>query len=534
MKHHNRPIQMLFFLICSLFSSSLLSFELTPLCAQSRFLESIPVQQGGRLKPLLVLADESLSLLTQKKHRQHFPYSTVQLFCTLSLQTWLPLKHQWTLNVSLEHEKTKSWLKTTDITFAQLITREDELRQQLMKEMSQNETSSWSKDLEKLIHKIQLYQQITMGHYWMVPVEQSSSIQWIPLQEFLSSSPILSTPITTSEQAIPFTQQLSDMKNLVDYHLNFPIDTELFFAKIKPFPWALGISFLALLCWYTLPPLGAWSLVLLSFLVQIVGIVFRVIISGRAPITNMYETVMFSGMGALFLSMIFSAIKKEKIFVFVGLIYNVLCLFMMSTAYSMLPSHISPLVPVLRDNFWLSTHVTLVILSYGAFALSWILSNIILIRFCYRQKTTPLSPQFIKQHQSFIYSCLKFGVVTLSAGIILGGIWADYSWGRFWGWDPKETWSLIVLMSYMFILHAQQARKITPFFFIFWTAFAFQMVMMAWFGVNYILATGLHSYGFSQGGAVFLGSFFMIQSFFLIYVYLLTRRHVQTTGTLPL
>jgi len=104
----------------------------------------------------------------------------------------------------------------------------------------------------------------------------------------------------------------------------------------------------------------------------------------------------------------------------------------------------------------------------------------------------------------------------LAAGIILGGVWADYSWGRFWGWDPKETWSLIVLCVYMIILHGRYTSWIKSDRFISFTAGAFMSVMMAWFGVNYILATGLHSYGFSEGGAIFLGSFFLIQIILII------------------
>ena len=115
-----------------------------------------------------------------------------------------------------------------------------------------------------------------------------------------------------------------------------------------------------------------------------------------------------------------------------------------------------------------------------------------------------------------IYTTLKWGTTMLAAGIILGGVWADYSWGRFWGWDPKETWSLIVLCLYTAILHGRYTAWITTERFMMVTAAAFMSVMMAWFGVNYILASGLHSYGFSEGGAVFLGSFFLAQIIILI------------------
>jgi len=235
-------------------------------------------------------------------------------------------------------------------------------------------------------------------------------------------------------------------------------------------------------------------------------------ISGRAPVTNMYETVMFSCFGALIISCLIFLVRKEILFILAGLAINVLGLMMMKFANGMLDEHISPLVPVLRDNFWLSTHVTTVILSYAALALSWMLANSLLLRS--RFKT--VSSAEYRYGVDLIYTCIKVGVVMLSAGVILGGVWADYSWGRFWGWDPKETWSLIVLLVYMAILHGKYTSWIPPKRFVPLVAGAFMTVMMAWFGVNYILASGLHSYGFSEGGAIFLGSFFLIQILILI------------------
>ena len=250
----------------------------------------------------------------------------------------------------------------------------------------------------------------------------------------------------------------------------------------------------------------------LSIVAQITLITFRVIISGRAPITNMYETVLFSGSGALLLGLILGHFKNEKVFVYMGLAYNVCTLMMINFANGMLTATISPLVPVLRDNFWLSTHVTTIILSYGALALSWILANTVLIK----RRLGKMDKKEENTNADIIYTTLKWGTTMLAAGIILGGVWADYSWGRFWGWDPKETWSLIVLCLYMAILHGRYTSWIKNDRFMTVTAAAFLSVMMAWFGVNYILASGLHSYGFSEGGAVFLGSFFLVQIIILV------------------
>ena len=249
----------------------------------------------------------------------------------------------------------------------------------------------------------------------------------------------------------------------------------------------------------------------------------RMFISGRAVITNMYETVMFSGLGAHIIALVLTIWKKERNFLMAGMGYNVLCLMMMKFANNMLDPAISPLVPVLRDNFWLSTHVTTIIMSYAALALSWLLANIVLIRLTFKGATGAE----VRDQTNQIYTCIKCGVVLLATGIILGGVWADYSWGRFWGWDPKETWSLIVLLVYMAILHGKYSNWITNRRFIPLVAGAFMSVMMAWFGVNYILATGLHSYGFSEGGAIFLGSFFAIQSGLLALTALRLRNQVS-------
>jgi cytochrome c-type biogenesis protein CcsB len=256
----------------------------------------------------------------------------------------------------------------------------------------------------------------------------------------------------------------------------------------------------------------ALGIAALTVLVQTAMLVFRTMISGRAPVTNMYETVLFSGYGALVLALIIGHFRKETIFIFAGLAYSVCTTMMMNFAGGMLSNSISPLVPVLRDNMWLSTHVTTIIFSYGALALSWVLGNYVLTKRAFGQ----IDRAEENYYCDLIYSCLKYGVITLAAGIILGGVWADYSWGRFWGWDPKETWSLIVLCIYMAILHGRYTKWIPNSKFPLLVAGSFMSVMMAWFGVNYILATGLHSYGFSEGGAVFLGSFFAVQTIYLI------------------
>ena len=106
---------------------------------------------------------------------------------------------------------------------------------------------------------------------------------------------------------------------------------------------------------------------------------------------------------------------------------------------------------------------------------------------------------------------MQFGVVLIAAGTILGGIWADYSWGRFWGWDPKETWALIADVGFLAILHARYAGWLDAFGLLAACPVGYLLVVMAWYGVNFILASGLHSYGFSSGGALAVAIFVAAQ-----------------------
>ena len=117
-----------------------------------------------------------------------------------------------------------------------------------------------------------------------------------------------------------------------------------------------------------------------------------------------------------------------------------------------------------------------------------------------------------------IYRAMQIGVAFLAPGIILGGIWADYSWGRFWGWDPKETWALIALLGYLAVLHARYAGMIKNLGMVVTAIVAFSLVIMAWYGVNFVLGAGLHSYGFGAGGVEYVSAFVAAHLLFAVYV----------------
>lgn len=466
-------------------------------------LDSHVVLAGGREKPYYVLADETIRFMTGSSKVGEL--SASEAFCKLTLKAFgMPLSLP--VNIKVDHVEVKKLLGMKDGD-ASMPVEEVERKIGLIETTiaAQKENNSYKKELNKVKQRLMTYQAIVEARAWSVPQVNGNKVEFVNVGEFLTQGRVEEAQKKSSNpiKYLFDEAQASYLKVRGDHYL-----LELQYFKLNPFLWALLSSLLAIILLVAVKnKIPGIIFAALSVGLQIAGMTMRVLISGRAPVTNMYETVMFSGFGALIIAGIITIYRKEFTFLIAGLAYNVLSLMMMKFAHGMLDEGISPLVPVLRDNFWLSTHVTTVILSYAALALSWIISNSLLIK----SRFMKVDQQEYRYQVDLIYTCIKFGVVLLSAGVILGGVWADYSWGRFWGWDPKETWSLIVLLIYMAILHGKSTSWIPGQRFVPLVAGAFMSVMMAWFGVNYILASGLHSYGFSEGGAIFLGTFFAVQ-----------------------
>jgi ABC-type transport system involved in cytochrome c biogenesis permease subunit len=168
------------------------------------------------------------------------------------------------------------------------------------------------------------------------------------------------------------------------------------------------------------------------------------------------------------------------------------------------PKDIEALNPVLRSNFWLGIHVLTITTSYAAVGLAWVLGNLALGCFAFGRyrpvegKRCP--PAFCGTLAALNYRVLQVAVLLLAVGTITGGLWGDVSWGRFWGWDPKEVGALIALLIIMIALHGRRAGWHGDLTLAIGSVLGFGGVMWAWYVVNYILNAGLHSYGAGEGG----------------------------------
>ncbi|WP_456470241.1 cytochrome c biogenesis protein CcsA [Caminibacter sp.] len=227
----------------------------------------------------------------------------------------------------------------------------------------------------------------------------------------------------------------------------------------------------------------------LAILIHTANMLLRWYVAGHAPWSDAYESIIFIAWGAAFASVLF--FRRSMLALGAGLF--VAGMFMMVAHLNNINPQITNLVPVLK-SYWLLIHVAVITSSYGFLSVGAMLGLLNLILFALR-KYRPLDNQ-IKQLNNIIYIALYIGLALLSIGTFLGGVWANESWGRYWSWDPKETWSLISMVVYALVIHTKMIPKMRGEFIFSLLAFlSFFFILFTYFGVNFYIAQGLHSYG---------------------------------------
>lgn len=227
----------------------------------------------------------------------------------------------------------------------------------------------------------------------------------------------------------------------------------------------------------------------IGFIIHLFGLGLRWYIAGHAPWSNGYEAVIFiSWVGILAGFLLYK--NSNTIILSAGCLVAVI---MMGFAHggSELNPQITPLVPVLK-SYWLMIHVAIITSSYGFFGFSALIGIMVLFLFIFSQSYQ--LKNVIEELTIVNELSITIGLFLLTTGTFLGGVWANESWGRYWSWDPKETWALISIIVYAFVLHARLVPKLRGYFaFNFMSLIAFSSIIMTYFGVNYYLS-GLHSY----------------------------------------
>ncbi len=244
---------------------------------------------------------------------------------------------------------------------------------------------------------------------------------------------------------------------------------------------------------------------LAGFLIQTVGLGMRwyesyqlLGVDGRAPLTNLYESVVFFAWSILLIYLLMDWKYKQRT---IGVFVLPIALFSMLWAQMSLQSSIDPLVPALQSN-WLTYHVITCFLGYAGFAVAFGVSIMYLLKIGKEEKHTSDEPMGgilgmfppTKVLDDMNYKAIMIGFPLLTLGIVTGAAWAYYAWGTYWSWDPKETWSLIVWFLYAAFLHARFTRGWAGRRTAWLSIFGFAATVFCYLGVNLVLS-GLHSYG---------------------------------------
>lgn len=314
---------------------------------------------------------------------------------------------------------------------------------------------------------------------------------------------------------------------------------EIAYNKINPFkrifPYYLMFGFLLLtvllLNIFRQKPLPKFlrltffTIIFLTFLVHTAGLAVRWYISGHAPWSNGFESVVYVAWATMLAGFIFG--RKYPLVVGTAAFLSGIALFVAHLSW--MNPEITPLVPVLK-SYWLAIHVAIITASYGFFGLSSFLGILVMIFIVARTKSNDSKVSgFIEQLTTINEMSATVGLYFLTVGTFLGGVWANESWGRYWGWDPKETWALITVVLYSFIVHM---RLIPPLRGIYnynmASILGFASVLMTYFGVNYYLS-GLHSYGkgVADGVNPAVPAFFGILGGLMIWAYLKDAKYTR-------
>jgi len=294
----------------------------------------------------------------------------------------------------------------------------------------------------------------------------------------------------------------------------FPL--ELFYQESSPFTWSIMfyifafiffvVSFTSLKpLWYNL---GLCS-ILAGFIPHILGLAMRIIIMSRPPVSSLYETFIFVGFITVLLGLLIEYYNRQWLGIIIAAISGTALLFI-ANKYSAEGDTLKVLVAVLNSNFWLATHVTTITMGYASTCVAGLLGHIWLLQAAFRKDS-----QILDKTYKTTLGILGVALTLTFLGTNLGGIWADQSWGRFWGWDPKENGALMIVLWTALLFHARVAMMIGPRGLAVGAVIGMMVVMWAWFGVN-LLSVGLHSYGFTSGIAASLIIYAVVEVIFLL------------------
>ena len=488
------------------------------------------LQDNGRMKPINTFASELLRKVSGKNTYGDLDANQVFLSMVQIPQLWfeVPL-----MKLDWRNDSIKKILGVPkDVSKASIIDMLDENMQNkigpyLQEASIKMNPNQFEKDFIKLGQKSYLLDQALSGGILKIfPVPGDLNNKWISNVELSQSnirgkdSVFISEIISGYRLTLDYARQSNDYSQadkvldlIIEYQQKYggevllsdnKIDAEIFYNKANLFNrlyhyFAMFgffmFSFIIVQIFYENRVVNfsvkffkvcIWAL----FLLMTAGLIGRWYISGHAPWSDAYESVIYVSWATVLFGLVFGR-KSDLTVASTAFVASIL---LWVAHLNWLDPSIANLQPVL-DSYWLMIHVAVIVASYGPFTLGWILGITALLLMVFTTKKNKSKMDLnIKEITIITEMALTVGLVMLAIGNFLGGQWANESWGRYWGWDPKETWALISIMVYAFVIHMRLVPGLRGrWFFNVMAVFAFASILMTYFGVNFYL-TGLHSY----------------------------------------
>jgi cytochrome c-type biogenesis protein CcsB len=489
--------------------------------------ETLLVQDnGGRVKPVNTLFSEYLRKISRKNIIVDQSASQVILGMMNNPIIWSKVPM-----IKISHDKLKQFLNTKEsrVPFKIFFDQEGNyvLKEEVEIAYSKKpiDRGKYEKDIITVDERVNICFTIYNGGILrFFPLPNDSNSTWFSSansQVFSSNDSLfvsnimkmyftsLNSAINDSDWATcdSVVSYISKFQNRYGYDVmpdGYKIDLEVLYNKVNIFSnlfmfyFIIGLVFLILLLYQIFNSnvivekiilIVKWF-IFLGFLSQTLGLVSRWIISGHAPWSNGYESMIYIAWATMLSGVIFS----RRSYMTLAATSIVASLLLMVAHLNWLDPEITNLVPVL-NSYWLMIHVAIITASYGFLALSAILGlfSLWLIIFTTQNKKKRIS-DILSELTLINERSITIGLFMLTIGTFLGGVWANESWGRYWGWDPKETWALVSVLVYVFILHMRLIPALAGFYiFNLASLIGIWSIIMTYFGVNYYLS-GLHSY----------------------------------------
>lgn len=492
-----------------------------------KFAKVVVQDHNGRMKPFNTLASEVLRKVSRKE--SHYGLTADQIFLGMMVypQYWAEVP----LIKTSREESIKKIIPSENILVSYNdFFKPDYILKDAVREaynMEPRYRGAFEKEIIKIDERVNICNLVFTGRLmrifptedpnsdtWLSPGElhhmnQLTSISDFPVNYFSDYETAVKNARTSNNWQLP-NQLIDELSNYQKTHghsilpSETKIDYEILLNKMNVFSrlsrmYAL-IGLGILIMFFALvfnPKIGyKWpiriSFVAMSicFLLHLIGLGLRWYVSGRAPWSNGYESMIYIAFTTVLAGLIFSRKSLGGLAATAILASTIL----MVAGLSWLDPEITPLVPVLK-SYWLTIHVSLEAGSYGFLMLAAIIGILNLILMIFANQNNKQRIKRVVQEMSIISELTMIGgLIMISIGTYLGGVWANESWGRYWGWDAKETWALVTILVYAFILHMRFIPGLRGVYaFNVASLFGLASVMMTYFGVNYYLS-GLHSY----------------------------------------